>query len=483
MNSIDRSLQSVTSAEELQQWLEGDTPVSGYIGICGGRRFCKADLTGSVALKDLVRKANTIAHKVPSESIEAFSRAAQKIKDLDVQANRALEASNPIQWLLTRLWQLIGNWEYDWKEDLTVLPELAVARSTLETELVCSRDRPLKMWSRSVIRQMLLEHAQGVTEVRKLYRLHQKKVKMICFKEEGQLQIMLRVRRTQGHTKKVFQRVRLLGETRGSRAYYKARRGDEEQENRQDLVREVERSRTISTGGFDKVLLMKNVLHQDGSLKGVEAPWSQFGDLKQRLQKKRLISEEEKLKWSTDIFEALAWLHDENFLHGDLKSANILLFQNPHDSRKLDALLADFGSSTGSGETEEEEGASTPIYSPPEQFSNERKTGAGDVWAAGLILFELFEGVGHNLFLSKRHMRSPSGALYCNEDLFNPGNFSNLKDMWEKLRNEMIGTMQSQGPIRALITDLLDVDPQKRLSAHDALERVRDMRAKGAVKQ
>jgi serine/threonine-protein kinase len=88
----------------------------------------------------------------------------------------------------------------------------------------------------------------------------------------------------------------------------------------------------------------------------------------------------------TGVLAGLEYLHQRQIIHRDLKPANILLQSGI-------PRLADFGlsrvlSSQGSGSL-----AGTLAYMAPEAFdSSHERTVQSDVWAAGVILYELLSG-------------------------------------------------------------------------------------------
>jgi len=90
------------------------------------------------------------------------------------------------------------------------------------------------------------------------------------------------------------------------------------------------------------------------------------------------------------IASALMVAHRNGVVHRDLKPANILL------DRDLNAYLADFGIAkvlTSEGEKGEEESISgTPAYISPEQVMGTPVSAQTDIYALGIILFEMIAG-------------------------------------------------------------------------------------------
>lgn len=97
----------------------------------------------------------------------------------------------------------------------------------------------------------------------------------------------------------------------------------------------------------------------------------------------------QRLQLFTAICDAVAYAHRNLIVHRDLKPANVLV--NAEGAVKL----LDFGvaKSLGEGITEQTLNApATPAYAAPEQLTGGSVTTATDVYALGLLLFELLAG-------------------------------------------------------------------------------------------
>lgn len=93
----------------------------------------------------------------------------------------------------------------------------------------------------------------------------------------------------------------------------------------------------------------------------------------------------------TGIASALDYAHQKGVIHCDLKPENILLDEGRN------VVLADFGiarliSDTSAKEEDSDFIAGTPYYMAPEQWSGQPTDARTDVYALGIILFEMLTG-------------------------------------------------------------------------------------------
>ncbi len=126
-------------------------------------------------------------------------------------------------------------------------------------------------------------------------------------------------------------------------------------------------------------------------------------DLKQLLAERRELSWPQKLSVMDQICAGLEYVHSRNLVHRDIKPANVFL----EDSGRVRIL--DFGVArvASSKLTRPGSAIGTVGYMAPEQVLGETCTPASDVFAAGIVLYEL--ATGQHPFAGKR--KDPSRIM------------------------------------------------------------------------
>jgi serine/threonine protein kinase/tetratricopeptide (TPR) repeat protein len=95
------------------------------------------------------------------------------------------------------------------------------------------------------------------------------------------------------------------------------------------------------------------------------------------------------INYATQIAEGLKAAHDKDILHRDVKPANILI------TEKGQARITDFGLATFAGATmltKEGTTLGTVSYMSPEQARGENIDRRTDIWALGVVLYEMLTG-------------------------------------------------------------------------------------------
>src|SRR6266850_3675855 len=109
-------------------------------------------------------------------------------------------------------------------------------------------------------------------------------------------------------------------------------------------------------------------------------------DLASLLRRIKRVPSETAIELARQICAGLGAAHTAGVLHRDLKPANVMI-----DGRGR-ARLTDFGIAAILRDVQSAEGLGTPAYMAPEQFAGEPASVRSDIYALGLLLYELFTG-------------------------------------------------------------------------------------------
>jgi serine/threonine-protein kinase len=116
------------------------------------------------------------------------------------------------------------------------------------------------------------------------------------------------------------------------------------------------------------------------------------GSLKGLLDKQERFLVSEIVRLMCEMLDALAFSHEKGVVHRDIKPANIMLSR---DSDKVAHVkLADFGIARLENSSMTQVGTvmGTPSYMAPEQLRGEVVDLRADIWAAGVVLYQLLTG-------------------------------------------------------------------------------------------
>jgi serine/threonine protein kinase len=182
-------------------------------------------------------------------------------------------------------------------------------------------------------------------------------------------------------------------------------------------------------------------------------PFYNQGDLKKYLLKSNPNLKTKK-NLAHQMLSACTTVNQANVIHRDIKPENFFL--NKNKEGKLEVFLADFGEAVEQTDSENKRlSKGTPQYFSPEyarskdleQITNHKL----DAWALGVTLFELFSP----------NKKEPFWVPGNNQRLISSLTQKQVDDECKKLPRE----------IQPLIKELLQVDPEKRLSAQEALQK------------
>jgi serine/threonine-protein kinase len=163
---------------------------------------------------------------------------------------------------------------------------------------------------------------------------------------------------------------------------------------RKQLPPEVRHAREISHKNVCKIFEIHTAAVDGGELDFITMEFLEGQTLSERLYQGRL-PEPEALTIARQICAGLAEAHRNGVVHGDLKSNNVILTPGVDGSAR--GIITDFGLARRLETTPQmvQSGSlrgGAPDYMAPELWKGEKPSTTSDVYALGVILYELFAG-------------------------------------------------------------------------------------------
>jgi serine/threonine protein kinase len=161
---------------------------------------------------------------------------------------------------------------------------------------------------------------------------------------------------------------------------------------------------------LDHPSVMKVYADQDRSQIYMVMEWVEGKLLRKILDEKKTLPPERAIKIALGICEALSYIHTHGIVHRDLKPENIMV--DPEDNIKL----IDFGIAGQAGArrltfAKLSQVMGTPEYISPEQVKGKRGDARSDIYALGVMLYEMLTG--------KAPFQGPNPFAIMNDRLLN----------------------------------------------------------------
>ena len=114
------------------------------------------------------------------------------------------------------------------------------------------------------------------------------------------------------------------------------------------------------------------------------------------LKREKSVSERHALEIARQTLLALASGHEHGFVHRDVKPDNVMLASRVPKTEDnpfgVGVRLCDFGIAGLAAEVSDEQSAGTPAYMSPEQARGQRLDARSDLFAVGVMLYEMVSG-------------------------------------------------------------------------------------------
>ena len=131
---------------------------------------------------------------------------------------------------------------------------------------------------------------------------------------------------------------------------------------------------------------------EDGGLRFISMEFIEGVDLRHSLTRGGAPLPEEAFEISTQLAQGLQAIHDAGIIHRDLKTPNIMRDARGHVRLMDFGIAKQAGETLGAAVTAQGMIVGTPEYMSPEQARGEKVDFRSDIYALGVVIFEIFTG-------------------------------------------------------------------------------------------
>ncbi|CAK8993387.1 unnamed protein product [Durusdinium trenchii] len=213
----------------------------------------------------------------------------------------------------------------------------------------------------------------------------------------------------------------------------------------------------------------------DGGYLCIFMAFCEGGDLATQISSardaQRRIAEPQVLRWMTQALLALKYIHDKHVLHRDLKSGNFFL------SKAGNLKMGDFGIAKVLNSTQAiaRTTIGTPYYLSPEVCQEKPYAWPADIWAMGVILYELlalklpFDGGSNMVILVQSIIRGTAPPL---PEEYSPFVRSLCSEMLSKVpaKRPTAGAILSRAPLQSIVQSFFEEARAKAREPPEAKE-------------
>ncbi|HEV2121640.1 MAG TPA: serine/threonine-protein kinase, partial [Chloroflexota bacterium] len=229
--------------------------------------------------------------------------------------------------------------------------------------------------------------------------------------------------------------------------------------------RELEVSRALDHPNLQRLLTTGHLEGAADSARPVPftvLEWVDGGLLREHLYEGRPLGVEEAVKLTVQLCDALSYCHEKGIIHRDLKPDNVLV------TRTGEVKLMDFGaalleSARKITTVSLSSALGTPDYMSPEQVQGQRGDARSDVYALGVMLYEMLAGEppyrgDSALAVMAQHVQSRPVALRSRNRKVPPALAAVIA---KAMRRDPAKRYQTMAEMKHDLTHLGQIDPQR----------------------